>query len=148
MIRRPATTEEKQFVRITWERRMTTKRPDYAPGGVRMERAGAGFVLPFIWSKARKAYIRELLETCNIDVIDVDGMVMGWVAFDVTLDTHVKTQIHFIYVVPQSRRCGIGRMLLEPLIEQGSYEWTHITHAGAALLSACQRSRCQTQRSM
>src|SRR5688572_2252190 len=134
MIRREAKADEVHFCRATWERAVTPKHPARAPHGWEMVKAGKAWLSPTNWSTARRHLVTELLKrpSVRLEVMDVEGMVMGWVAWEYAAEAK-STLIHFLYVVPVTRRKGIGRQLLAPLIEQGRYQCSFMTDAGAAL---------------
>lgn len=140
MIRREAKPDEVHMVRQTWERCMTPKNAARAPHGDVMIRAGKCWLSPRSWSTARRHLVTETLKRASVrvEVLDVEGMVMGWVAWEYEPEEK-RTLLHFLYVVPATRRKGLGRSLLAPLIEQGRYSCSHMTDAGASLLSACER---------
>lgn len=139
MIRREAKADEVHFVRATWERAVTPKNLGRAPHGWEMVRAGKTWLSPQAWATARRHLVTETLKrpSVRVEVIDVEGMCMGWIAWE--YEPEHGTLVHFYYVVPVSRRKGLGRMLLAPLLEQGRYKFSHMTDAGAALLAACER---------
>ena len=114
---------------------MTPRKQVRDPSGRESIRAGAGWLHRGYWAQARRALVTGILrrKTSRIEVIDVEGMVMGWVCWEWGPEPRTVL-IHFAYVVPAARREGIGRQLVQPLLSS-KYVPTHMTRDGAALLA-------------
>lgn len=124
------------FVRVTWQRSMHVKHLGRDPSGEQRVKAGAVWLAPRMWSLSHKGMIKHILgrKGLHVEVWEVDGALMGWVAWEWDSGSQMTT-IHFVYVAPDGRRCGLGSKLLRPLLT-GKYTTTHMTTPGAYLLSA------------
>ena len=79
---------------------------------------------PLYWS-GHHELVTSLLSSCNVSVVDTDGVVDAWIVRDT-----VRPVLHYLYVRYSARGEGHARQLCEDLIPQP----TRFTHWSRAIV--------------
>lgn len=123
VLTRPATEAELRWVRATWSRCMRASTAA-GPGGSKFVALGHrkdGLQIDArLLSRAHHGLVDSLLPYCSVRVAylaDLPDEPVGWAAFE-------DRTLHFVFVVPFSRRAGVARALIAPL---GCSALSHIT---------------------
>lgn len=89
---------------------------------------------PHLWRRAHQSLVQSMLYEIGtrLDVLVHDAHPtepLGWVVTE-------GESLHYVYVVPEARRAGLGRQLVEHARSLGASVPTCTTAGGAALLAA------------
>lgn len=106
---------------------------------VRLGKFAVTSVAPHAWRWMHRRYVEHRLKHDHVLVADVDGGLAGFIAFSVPVEGRKAVTIQYLYVLPEGRKCGIGRKLYQAARTYGGdapVRRTHTTRHWAEFVAA------------
>jgi ribosomal protein S18 acetylase RimI-like enzyme len=144
---RPLDANEHDLVLVDWTRSLAdnTPGPGLPPAGrfIRLPTdrgsstayvrvGGEARLSAWCWHAMHRSYVRELLGTIKVDVATLPdhSEPLGWVAYAPASKEH-PIVVHYLHVITQARRRGVGEHLLRHALEQQDSRGVRISHLTA-----------------